>query len=331
MKKKATLDLKQLVEEGKISREEADKLSSLSDDSEKNKPTSSIIRNLMVVFGTICIVGSLLSLLPNPDTVGLVSLAILGGAYYLYYSIKDETWLYVAQSLGFLGTIGATYWILTVTDLINIGRLQQSNTFVLWLLISSILGFVTFTLHNKILAALFSFALAQFIGTCIFGKLENVFIFLSKGQSTAILIYGLVTLLAYIIAPRLKGIYDSLCTILGNISFFFVNIAFWVGSVFGEKGGKKVLKYDDGSAAHTIPSANISENYFIIGWIVVLLLTLWWGSHRGIKYIANLSIVFIVIHFFTQYFIFIGSSALGLLLGGILLFGTALAWHKHRN
>lgn len=327
MKKKTTLNLKQLLDEGIISQEEAEKLTAHSE----NKSNSSILRNLMIVFGTICIVGSLLSLLPNPDTVGFVSLAILGGAYYLYYNNDDQSWRYVAQSIGFLGTIGATYWILTVTDLLNIGRLPQSNTFTLWLLISGILSFVTFTLHNKVLAALFSFSLAQFIGTCIFGKLENVFIFLSKGQSTAILIYGLVTLLAYIIAPRLKGIYDNLFTIIGNTSFFFANLAFWAGSVFGEKIDRKILKYDDGSYFQTAPSTHINENLFIVGWIITLLLTLWWGSQRGVSYITNISIVFLVIHFFTQYFIFIGSSALGMLIGGILLFATALAWHRHKN
>ena len=320
MQKKITIHLKHLLEEKIITEDEAQRLIRLSE----NKSGGSVFRNLMVIFGTLSIVAGFLGLAPNPNIAAFLAMVVLGGGYYLYYN-TDESWKFVAQSFGFLGTIGITAWLVTTTKLVDFFDPNYSDIIVMWVIISSVLLLVAFTMHNKFLAGLFPIALAQLVGASTFYAHASYYLSIRQ-PSIAIIVFSVIAVMAYVGASKLRGIYDDLCTIIARVSLFIINMAFWIGSLFGDEIGKNRWNRD---IAHDF--IDIGENYFTIGWLALLLVAIWWGAQRGLGYVVNLSIVFLGIHFYTQYFETVGASPLGLLIGGILIFATSIGWWKYKD
>ena len=319
MKKKITLHLKHLLENGTITKEEAERFIALSE----HKTGGTIFRNLMVIFGTLSIVGGFLGIAPDPNIAAALAAITLGGGYWLYYK-GDESWKFVAQSFGFLGTIGVTSWLIHTMDFIGGERPETSDIIIMWLIISSILGLVAFTLHNKFLAGLFPLALAQLIGASTFYSHASYYLSIRE-PSLAILIFSVIAGATYFASTKLRGIYDDLCTIIARVSLFIVNMAFWIGSLWGDKIGKKFNYRYDPTDLH------IDEMVFTIGWFLALLIAIAWGTHRGLGYVVNLSIVFLGIHAYTQYFEFVGLNPIGMLVGGIMIFATAMIWWKYKD
>ncbi|MFK7840486.1 MAG: hypothetical protein AB8B83_09190 [Bdellovibrionales bacterium] len=321
MQKKITLHLKHLLDESKITKEEAERLIGLSE----HKSGGSIFRNLMVIFGTLSIVAGFLGLAPNPHVGGAIASLILLGAYALYYN-ADDSWKFIAQSFGFLGTLGVTAWLVYSLNFIEFSSIEKSDIVLMWVLVSCILGLVAFTLHNKVLAALLPLAIAQLVGASAFYTHASYYLSIRE-PSIAILVFGAIAGLSYFAATRLRGIYDDLCTIISRVALFIVNMAFWIGSLWGDHVGNKISS----SGFDPQTSLYIGEAYFTVGWALLLLCAVWWGANRGLGYVVNLSIVFLGIHFYTQYFETVGANPIGLLVGGVLIFSSSMLWWKYKD
>jgi hypothetical protein len=302
MYKKVSIPLQKLLDEGTITQKEAERILELSE----HQSSGSILRNIMVLFGAISIIAGILGIMPNPHIGALITAITLGGSYYLYYNHK-EGWNFVAQSLGMLSTLGLSAWLIYLFG----------NNLSAWLLLSLFLGVVSFTLSSRFLAALIPFSIGQLIGMGTFYSHASYSFSIEK-PSLAIAIYGILAFIAYLIGNKLKGQYENLCIIISRVSLFLVNMAFWIGSLWGDNIGRA----KEGSFV------NVPEYMFTLGWAIGLIALIIWGTHKRNIYVVNLALVFLSIHGYTQYFEAVGVSAVGLLLGGIILFTTSLTWWK---
>jgi iron complex transport system permease protein len=88
-----------------------------------------------------------------------------------------------------------------------------------------------------------------------------------------------------------------------------VNVAFFVGSLFGDE------------------RLGLSGMAFSVAWALALLAFGGWAVFANRRWVVNSVAVFGAIHFFTQWFMVLGAQPLSILGGGILLivFGLALA------
>lgn len=302
MYKKISIPLQKLLDEKKITQEEANRLIELSE----NSSSGSILRNIMILFGSISIIAGILGLVPNPHFAVTIAIVALSVSYYLYYRHYDN-WNFIAQSVGLLSTLGISSWLIFF----------MGNNLNVWLLITLFLGLICFTLNSRFLAALIPLAIGNLVGMSTFYG-HATYGFSITEPSMAILVFGLIALISYLIGKQLPEIHEKNCVVISRVSLFFVNMAFWIGSLWGDK------RWSVDRGLHL----NIPEYAFTITWAILLVGLIIWGAKIRNIYVVNLATVFLCIHAYTQYFEAVGASPLGLLVGGIILFIGASTWWK---
>ncbi|MCW5954432.1 MAG: hypothetical protein KIT69_19445, partial [Propionibacteriaceae bacterium] len=97
-----------------------------------------------------------------------------------------------------------------------------------------------------------------------------------------------------------------------------INLAFLIGSIFGDELGNW--------------GVTLGAPVFSIVWAVLLIGVGLWGVLSGRRWVVNAAAVFGAIHFYTQWFEYLGANPFSVLGGGILLigFGLALRWFNVR-
>jgi iron complex transport system permease protein len=118
-----------------------------------------------------------------------------------------------------------------------------------------------------------------------------------------------LVLALYLLSLRLPEEYERLAIIAMRVAIVMVNVAFFVGSLFG----------DD--------RLGLSAMAFSVAWALALLAFGGWAVFANRRWVVNSVAVFGAIHFFTQWFMVLGAQPLSILGGGVLLivFGLALA------
>jgi hypothetical protein len=93
-----------------------------------------------------------------------------------------------------------------------------------------------------------------------------------------------------------------------------INAAFLVGSLFGDL------------------TLGWPASWFTVTWAVLLIGVGIWGIYANRRWMVNAAAVFGAIHFYTQWFEYLGPNPLSVLGGGILLlvFGLLLRWINGR-
>ena len=96
---KVTLDLDQLLEDGKITQQEYERLSALA-----AKSTGSLAFNILIGFGVIAVSGATLALVPTPATAVVIGLIVWVGGLVLSRSGLDQ-WTVLATTCILIGAL----------------------------------------------------------------------------------------------------------------------------------------------------------------------------------------------------------------------------------
>ena len=107
---KVTLDLTQLLEEGKITQQEHDKLLALS-----STGTSSLALNLLIAFGVIAVAGGILALIPNEITGIILGGGLTAGGLALY-SVENNRWSVLANICVLIGALVLAGGIIVLSE-----------------------------------------------------------------------------------------------------------------------------------------------------------------------------------------------------------------------
>jgi hypothetical protein len=112
---------------------------------------------------------------------------------------------------------------------------------------------------------------------------------------------------------RLPAAYERLAIIAARTAVLVVNLAFLWGSMFGD--------------------GTFNREIFAIVWAVLLIGAAAWAIRVDRRWVVNTAAVFGAVHFFVQWFFYLGANALSVLGGGVLMiaFGMGLYAFNRRT
>lgn len=290
---KVTLDLDQLLNEGKISQAEYQKLSQLA-----AKSTGSLAFNLLIGFGVIAVSGAALALVPAPTTAIILGVFILFAGLTLLRS-DSEQWkvlsnicILVGALMGgggivaeFEGSLGS---ILSVTTLFALAAIFARST---------------------LLAVLATLMLSASIGART-GYFHASYFLVIQEPTVTIVLFSTLAIGLYQLSKRLSAEYARIAIASARTGVFLVNFGFWVGSLWGERSNTKELI--------------MSDTVFAVAWALALLATAIWSWQRNRRWVLNTVATFGGIHFYTQWFEHLGASPGTVLIAGLLALGFAV-------
>lgn len=297
---KVTLDLKRLVDEGKLTRDEADWLATLS-----APATSAVAFNLLIGFGLVAVSASLLALVPDPRTgVALGVLLLLAGLFI--YTVGSR-WELVGHICVILGAIGIAGGVVILAEGSSLSFLAVAAGFA---------AIGVFARSNLLVAGAV-LAAASALGERTDGFGPSMFFGFDE-PAMAIVVFGAVALLAYGIAGRLAADFGALALTAARTAWFVVNVAFWFGSVGGDEVG--------------LLDVTLTQWPFVYAWAIGLILFGAWGAWRNRLWAVNAAAVAGAIHLVTQWFLWFGANPLTILAAGVATLVLAvLLWNFNRR
>ena len=290
---KVALDLTKLLEEGKITREEHDKLLSLGKAS-----TTSLAFNILIALGVIAVAAGVIALVPNA-AVGVAIGGLILAAGLAIYVGKLTQWDVLGNIFVLVGALILGGGVIVLTEASIMGFLVITVGF-------AVAGIIA---ESGLLVGLAVMALASSLGSRTGYMHASYFLGIEQPLATVAL-FSVVAIGAYLISKNLPHAYERLAIIVARFSVFLVNFGFWIGSLWGSE---KLT----GDFA-------IQDIYFVVAWTVVLIGSIIWAVRANRQWVVNVMAVFGAIHFYTQWFERLGPEPLAILIAGILALAFAV-------
>lgn len=229
-----------------------------------------------------------------------VILFILGLGLILNKAAKWALFAQFCITVGALGIVGGVTFISDGSLPVGVG-------------LTLALAVAAFLAQSGMLAALTIVQLALLLGAGTAYWHASYFFGVDRPAFT-ISILAVVTLALYFVSLQLPSAYERVCIIAARTAILMINGAFLVGSLFGDF------------------TLGWPASWFTIAWAILLLGVGIWGISANRRWVVNAAAVFGAIHFYTQWFEYLGPNPLAVLGGGILLvvFGLLLRWINGR-
>jgi len=296
---KVTLDLGKLLAEGKITKEEHDRLIKLA-----AAGTGSLAFNVLIGFGTIAVAAGAVALVPDAITGIAIGLIVLGAGLALTLT-------------------GATQWALLANICIVVGALGLAGGVVV-LDNASIASFVAIAIgfaiagtlaRSGLLIALSVLAFSSCLGARTDYMHATYFLGIEEPALT-IIAFSAVALVTFVVSKMLRHDFERLAIVASRTSLLLVNFGFWIGSLWGDE-------------FHTLV---IPDSVFIIGWALALIGVGIWAARANRRWVVNLAAIFGAIHFYTQWFERLGAEPIAILVAGLIALGIALGlWRLNKS
>lgn len=302
---KITLDLSKLLEEGKLSPAEIERLRVLAADD-----TGSFAINILVGFGVVAVSAGIGALAPRPETALILGLALF--AIGLVFMLRGEQqWSLLAQICLVVGALVFSGGVLSSGKSALIGMLIVTATFAG----ASIIARSSLLMAASVLA----------LGACLgahAGYWHATYVLAIYEPLVTIVLFSLLALGTYHLSKLLPADYERLALTAARTSVFMANFGFWVGSLWGDhlllirsllRGDPSIL------TNHSASSEIIPRLVFVIGWTVTLLGAGIWAVRENRRWMVNFAAVFGAIQFYTQWFERLGAEPMSVIVGGLLM------------
>jgi hypothetical protein len=297
---KVTLDLTKLLEEGKITRDEHDRLAMLG-----AAGTGSLAFNILLGFGVVAVSGGAVALVPDAIT-GIVLGAIVLGIGLGLYAARWTQWEVLAHICTLIGALGLAGGIIVETD-----------AFV-WAFVAITVGLAVagIVARSGLLIALAVLAFSSCLGAR--SGYEHATYFLGIEEPTlTIVVFSIVALGTFLLSKILPSAYERLALMAARVSVLLVNFGFWIGSLWGDDSTRLGIHVDD--------------LVYVILWALALTAIGVWAARENRRWVVNVAAIFFAIHFYTQWFERLGANPLSVLIAGILALGFAIGlWYFNR-
>jgi len=283
---KVTLDLDDLVSRGELSKAEADRLRAFA-----VADTGALGTNIFLALGASAIAVGLGVLIPTAFTAIVVGGVLFAGGLALKL-MGGARWLLFAQVCLTIGTLALSGGLSLLAE----GSVPANLAISLGVAATAVLA------RSGLLVSLAVIAFAATIGgaTNYQGS-----IFWQPALSIGLL--AAVALGLLFASTRLPPAYERLAIIAARTAALMLNFGFLIGSLFGDS------------------AVNLPAAAFSIVWAVLLVVTGIWAIRAYRRWVVNTAAVFGAIHFFVQWFLALGPSALSILGGGALLISSGFA------
>lgn len=283
---KITLDLTDLTAKGQLTQAEADRLKGLA-----ARDTGTLGVNILLSFGMVALSLGIGVLVPTIFTAIALGALMFGVGLSLTLA-KDERWAIFAQVCMVVGALAFTGGISAFAN----------GDFWVNLAITAVLAGAAVAARSGLLAAVAIIGLGFTVGTSYTGWSS-----FTSATVITIAVLSVVAIGLYLISLRLPR-YENVAIVGARTAVLMVNLGFLAGSLFGDA----VL--------------NIPSQVFAVAWAILLIVVGLWGVQVNRRWVVNAAAVFGGIHFFCQWFLYLGASPLSILGGGVLLilFGFGL-------
>jgi len=315
---KVTLDLSRLLEEGKITAAEAERLRGLA-----APGTSALGISILIGFGVISIASGAVALAPVPATAIALGVAIFVGGLAIAFAAPAH-WHLLAQICLVIGALMFTGGVIAFGE----GSLASL------LIVTAALFAGAVAARSSLLMVGAVLALAACLGART-GYMHATYSLAIYEPTVTVVLFAVVAWGAYLASKRLSADYERVAIAAARTAVLLVNFGFWIGSLWGDPlrllrslaaGNPEILK-ESLARAPVIPAF-----VFSLLWAVALLAIGLWGAKANRRWVVNIAAVFGAIHFYTQWFERLGANAGSVLLGGLLMLGFGLAlWTFNRR
>lgn len=267
---KVTLDIDQLLNDGRISQDEYNRLKQFASES-----TTSLALNIVLAFGIVAVAGGTIALFQSATATMCLGLFVgIVGGYICAANLNK--WLLLGRILLPLGALTGAGGIIAATD----GHVEGFAITACLFVVGAVAA------RSGLLASLSAFAMLSALGGSTGYEHAAYYLCIEKPLLTVI-VFSLLAALGYFVSQRIPLAYSRLAIIFSRTAIVIVNFGFWVGSLWG-----------DGDFNHSFHF----DWFFIIGWAVLILAVGIWGVYRNLPWLVTTAATFGAIHLYTQWF-----------------------------
>ena len=314
---KITLDLSKLIEEGKLTLEEAERLKALA-----ARDTGSLAINVLVGFGVVAVGAGAVALIPSPVTALALGLGVFAIGLVLTFN-RDERWSLLTQICLVVGALMFCGGVLALGD----GALGAM------LIVTAALAGAAIVARSSLLMAGAVLALGACLGAKA-GYWHATYALAIYEPALTILLFSALALATYFVSKRLPAEYERLALVAARTSVFMVNFGFWIGSLWGDNLRliRSIIHNDPRILTGVAGPDIISPFMFSVGWAIALLAAALWGMRANRRWVVNVAAVFGAIHLYTQWFDALGPGPVAFIVGGLLMLAFAYGlWALNRH
>jgi iron complex transport system permease protein len=298
---KITLDVDKLLQEGKIDHSDYERLKGLA-----LEETTSLALNVLLGSGVVAVGGGMLALLASSIASMAIGIGVVALGLYLgiYYAKRWKTLSGISILIGALMFGGG---LVTLTEG-NFGGLVILT--ILYLAVG-------IAVRNSLMIVLSAFSLLAALGAMTEYSHASYFLSIDK-PLLSIVTFSALGIGSYFYSLRTTSEYERLMLVFARTCLFIVNMAFWIGSLWGDNlFGKR----DYWSSDETIAVPDLA---FVIVWAIALIIVGIWAAKNNRRWAVNLVAVFGAIHFYTQWFERLGATPGSIVIAGAITIGIAL-------
>lgn len=284
---KVTLNLDQLLSDGKITKSEYERLSELGAES-----TGSLAFNILIGFGVIAVSGATLALVPVSATAIVIGLLVFLAGLTILRSDWAQ-WKVLASICILAGALMTGGGVLT----------EFRGSLASILFVTVIFAVASIFAKSTLLAVLSTLMLSASVGART-GYFHASYFLVIQEPAITISLFSVLAIGLYQLSKRVSAEYERLAIASARASVFLVNFGFWVGSLWGERF--------DGREAF------VSSGVFSVLWALTLVAMAIWSWKRNRRWVLNTVATFGGIHLYTQWFEHLGASPGTVLVAGLL-------------
>jgi hypothetical protein len=321
---KIVLDITRLVQDGKLTAEEAERLRALA-----ARDTSGLAINMLMSFGAIAVAAGVLAFKPSWEMTGVlgVTLVLIGFVVTNYYFVQ---W-------GLLGTANVVVGALMTSGGV-IGMLD--GRFIGFAFSAVLLVMLAIAVRSGLLMALSPLALAGALGSST-GYFHASYLLIVREPMITILVFALLALVGYLASRQVAAVYERLALIFARVSLVLVNFGFWVGSLWGDYPGEswvhgelyaKPADFWKTRQAWRAAALHVPDVAFVILWAALIIGIGIWAARVNRRWVVNMAAVFGAIHFYTQWFERLGAAPGSIIVAGLIVVAVAVGlWRYNRT
>jgi hypothetical protein len=312
---KITLDISRLVEEGKVTPEEAQRLIALA-----SRETGSLAINILIGFGVVAIAAGAVALVPTPLTAVTLGLALTAAGFAVLVS-RVKQWDVLGQICLVIGAL------MFCGGVIAFGE----GSLAAMLIVTAVLALIAAAARSSLLTVLAVLAASACLGAKA-GYAHAMYSLAIFEPTLTIVLFSALAFAAYQASKRLPADYERIALAAARTAILLVNFGFWIGSLWGDPLFLLSRMAGKARAAPRLEDVVIPHTVFSIAWAVVLIAAALWAMRINRRWLVNVAAIFGAIHFYTQWFETLGATPVSVLLGGLMMLAIALAlWAFNRR
>src|SRR5215831_18404160 len=301
------LDITRLVEEGKLTAQEAERLQALA-----KRDAGSLAINVLMSFRAVAVSAGILALEPAFATGAALGVALVAIGLVISF--------FAAQQWGLLGTattiIGALLLAGGVTGFVEADFAGLAFSALLFLALAV-------AIRSNFLIALVPLALAGALGSST-GYQHAVYMLTVNEPSITIAFFALLAGAAYLISQHVGQAHQQLAITFARVSLILVNFGFWIGSLWGDYPGGTWAqgggyRFSSDREAWRAAHIHVPETAFIVGWAIVIIAVGVWAARTNRRWVVTTAAVFGAIEFYTQWFERLGAGPWAIIVAGLTI------------